>query len=289
MKIILTTAGIAVFAAGTAQAGPVIGLVDFDGTELGLIGYSNPVVTYIGPGFGTDATQLDFGLGFATTLWGGGDALWPMIRANIGPNNFGMPFSISDDSVVAAAGNSVFPTDTLGFAGQALDNNGFFGITDTENPNNSGTITVDFQFDITGAAGLGVSIDFTAMGDFEATGTVDIMDFTYSIDGSPFAPLFTSSVDDTIAQVYNMDNPANNPVNLNDPMLIDGVLLDDNYQTFTKGLAGSGSVLTLRLTAQTDGSEGMGFDNITVFVPSPGALALLGLAGLTGTRRRRRG
>jgi hypothetical protein len=72
-------------------------------------------------------------------------------------------------------------------------------------------------------------------------------------------------------------------------MLIDGVLLDDNYQTFTKGLAGSGSVLTLRLTAQTDGSEGMGFDNITVFVPSPGALALLGLAGLTGTRRRRRG
>ncbi len=287
MRRLLTTG--AILATGVTGAGAhagTIGFVDFDGTETGLLSYVNPIVTYTGPNRGTDANEL---AAFGTTTWGIGDAAWSMTRADFGPSGLGMPFNISDDSVEGAQGSPPFVSDTLGFAGVAQNNNGFFGITDTVNGNNPGnTVTVDFVFDITGAPQLNVSMDFAAMGDFEATFTVDFLNVEYAIDLGPFNPLFTSSVDDTINQTYMMDNPANNPVILDDPMLMNGVLLDDNFQTFTGGIAGTGSTLTLRVTMQTDGGEGIGFDNIRVFVPAPGALALLGLAGLAGRRRRRR-
>jgi hypothetical protein len=65
--------------------------------------------------------------------------------------------------------------------------------------------------------------------------------------------------------------------------------MDDNYQNLSAPIIGTGSILTIRITGTLDGgSEGVGIDNLRVFVPAPGALALLGLAGLAGTRRRRR-
>jgi len=275
----------AALGAGVSAASAQIGYVDFDGTETGLVGYTNSVYSFTGAGLGTNSNLLDPALGFANSAWGPGDAYWPMTRAGIGPNGIGLPFSVSDDSVTAAAGNSVFPTDTQGFAGQAYDNNGFFGATDTENGVNSGPIIATFDFNIAGASNLGVSIDFAAMGDFEASG--DSILFEYSIDGGAFATLFASSVDEAISQTYTMDNPANNPVSIDDPMLINGVLLDDNFQTISAAVSGSGSVLSIRLTAVLDGgTEAFGFDNITV-VPAPGAIALLGLGGLVAIRRRR--
>lgn len=271
--------------AGASIASAQIGYVDFDGVETGLVGYSNGAYSYTGAGFGTNANLLDQALGFASSSWGPGDAYWPMTRAGIGPNGIGLPFSVSDDSVVAAAGNTVFPTDTQGFAGQALDNNGFFGATDTENGVNSGPIIANFDFDISGASNIGVRIDFAAMGDFEASS--DSVLFEYSIDGGSFATLFASSVDEAIDQTYTMDNPANNPVIIDDPMLINGVLLNDEFQTLSAAVSGTGSTLSIRLTAVLDGgSESFGFDNLTV-VPAPGAIALLGLGGLVAVRRRR--
>lgn len=273
MKIVMSVGALALC---SGAAFGQLGIVDFDGDETGLVGYSNPIVSYAGPGFGTSALDVS---AFGSTTWTGGDSMWPMTRAAVGPNAIGMPFGISDDSVAAAAGNSVFATDALGFAGQAKTD-GFFGICDTVNGLNTGPIVVDFVF---GGNFLDpeICIDFAAMGDFEAA---DVMDFTYSFDGSNFFPLFTSSVDESGNTNYVMDSGS--AVALDDPFYINGTLLNDNFQTLAATAIGAGPTLTLRLTAISDGGEGLGFDNIKV-VPTPGALALMGIAGVATIRRRR--
>jgi MYXO-CTERM domain-containing protein len=71
---------------------------------------------------------------------------------------------------------------------------------------------------------------------------------------------------------------------------MNGVLLSNDFQTLSAVVAGTGSTLTLQLNAQGDSEEPYVFDNIQVcgtLVPTPGATALLGLAGLAGLRRRR--
>jgi hypothetical protein len=278
-------ASVIALSAGASIANAQIGFVDFNGVETGLVGYTNAIYSYTGPGLGTNATLLDQGLGNANSSWSPGDAFWPMTRANLAPNGIGMPFGISDDSVAPAAGNTLFETDTQGFAGQAFDNNGFFGVIDTENSSNSGPTVATFDFDITGASNLGFQVDLVAMGDFEASG--DFIRFEYSIDGGSFTTLLESTIDESLTQTYTMDNPANNPVMIDDPMVVAGVLLNDEYQTFSAAIAGSGSTLSIRFTAQLDGgSEGFGFDNLTI-VPAPGAAALLALGGLVASRRRR--
>ncbi|MCB9840823.1 MAG: hypothetical protein H6809_04130 [Phycisphaeraceae bacterium] len=278
MKIAIAVAA----ACGMATvASAQVGFVDFDGTEMGLTGYSNSTIgSYTGTGLGTNANQNT--VGTATTAYGAGDAFWPMTRAVVAPNNTGMPFSISDDSVAAAAGNTVFATDTLGFAGQAFDQNGFFGVTDTVNGVGSDTETATFTFNITGATGLGISVDLVAMGDFE---TADIFTFDYSIDGGPFSNIWTITSNDNLDQNYLMDNGS--LVNLFDPLEVNGTtLLDDNLQTFAAAIAGTGNSLTIRFSGVTDGSEGFGFDNLTI-TPAPATLALVGLGGLVAGRRRR--
>ena len=181
---------------------------------------------------------------FSCSLWGAGDAFWPMTRAALGPNGISMPFTISDDSVVAAFGNNVFENDVLGFAGIAFENDGFFGMTDTENPQNAGPLSATFVFDVTGAAALGVSMEIVGMGDFEAA---DVFTVEAAIDLGPFVTIFASSVDEAGNQNYFMDNPLNNPVNLFDPMSINGTTLTDNYKFFSAGLGGTGSELTIRV------------------------------------------
>lgn len=77
-------------------------------------------------------------------------------------------------------------------------------------------------------------------------------------------------------------------VPLNDPMLLNGVLLSNILQTFTANIAGTGSELLLTLTVETNGgSEGMVFQNLVVN-SEPGMLLLLGagLLGLGFARRR---
>lgn len=275
---------LATMAAGLAASGASaqIGLVDFDGTTTGLIGYTNDQIV----GDGTTNGQL---IGAETYAFytSFGDAFNPMSRASLSPTladlsgQAGMPFGISDDSVTAATGNSVFATDTSGFAGQAFGSNGFFGVTDTVN----GTVdtgVATFTFDVSGFSNLSVSADFWAMGDFE---TSDSFNFEYAFDGNPFQALFTSSVDEAGSQNYTMDSGT--LVTENDPLLMNGVALSDSVTNLVAALSGSGSTLTIRFTAEANGgTEAFGFDNLAV-VPTPGAMALFGLASLVGARRRR--
>lgn len=269
--------GAVVALAGAAHA--QVGLVDFDGTETGLISYTNSVVS----GANTSASNTSSS---GITSWGPGDASWPMSRSFLGPNGSGMPFNISDDGVSPAAGNTTFTSDVLGFAHQALGGNGFFGVTDTVNGANPGnTVSADFRFDISGAGNVAVNIDFAAMGDFEASGTNDFFNFFYEIDGGGLAPLFTSNVREDLTQNYNMD--ATGLQVIDDPIEMNGVLLNDVFQTLKSPFLGSGNELRIFFQAQTDGGEGFGFDNIVVKIPTPGSVALLGIAGLAAIRRRR--
>ena len=268
------------FAVSTASA--QIGFVDFDGTTTGLIGYTNDQIVGNGTTVGQDSDMWTY-----ANYGSFGDVFNPMSRASLGPfttggGQVGMPFAISDDSVSAATGNSVFATDTQGFAGQAFGANGFFGVSDTVNGTSNTTGVATFTFDVAGFSNLSVSADFWAMGDFEAA---DSFVFDYAFDAGPFQSLFTSSVDEAGSQNYVMDSGA--PVTLDDPVLMNGVALSDSATNLIAALSGSGSTLTIRFTATADGGgEAFGFDNLAV-VPTPGAMALFGLAGVVGARRRR--
>ncbi|HMQ48504.1 MAG TPA: lamin tail domain-containing protein [Saprospiraceae bacterium] len=166
---------------------------------------------------------------------------------------------IRDDSG-ASCTSTAFPTDNQGFIGCDFVGN-YFGIVDLENNDFSGQANASWSFNIAGATDMTVCIDMAAMGDFESTG--DAFNFFYSIDGNTPTPLFTSSVNEAGNQGYTMDD--GDVFTLDDPLLMNGVLLDENFQTFSKAIAGTGSVLTIILFAQNDGgTEAFALDNIVI-------------------------
>ena len=164
-----------------------------------------------------------------------------------------IPFSVLDDSLV------IFPTDSLGIIRDG-NTDVFFGVTDTVNGDNSGPVSATWVFDITGGTDLVLSIDMGAMGDFEAS---DTFEWSYNIDGGPVMTAFVSAVDETASQAYTMEGGA--AFNLSDPMLVDGELLNNELATFLTAIAGTGSQLTLTLTASTNGgTEAFAFQNIEI-------------------------
>ena len=99
-----------------------------------------------------------------------------------------------------------------------------------------------------------------AMGDFEAS---DTFVWTYSIDGGATSVAFANSVDESSSNIYTLEGGAS--FTLNDPMLMQGTVLTNNLQTFVAPIAGTGSQLTLTLTASTDGgTEAFAFQNIVI-------------------------
>lgn len=168
-----------------------------------------------------------------------------------------IPFGVLDDS----AGS--FPPDDLGIIGTA-NTDVFFGIIDTENDDNSGPVSANWVFDVSGATGdLGIAIDMGAMGDFEST---DGFEWTYTFAGEAEQTAFASSVDEAGSLTYTMEGGLE--VQLNDPMLVNGTTLDNNLATFETLLdrpAGALSTLTVELTAQFDsGGEAVAFQNLII-------------------------
>jgi len=176
--------------------------------------------------------------------------------------NATISFSLLDDSVVE------FPADTQGIVDRETKTDAWFGVADilnTQNPGGTGSAT--WEFDISGATDLQVSIDMGAMGDFES---IDLFDWTYEIDGGGALPLFTSSVDEAASATYTL--ASGTVVNRDDPLSMTGtsgptVELSNLFQTMTSLLVGSGSTLTIELQAATDDDnfiEGYAFDNIFI-------------------------
>ena len=110
-----------------------------------------------------------------------------------------------------------------------------------------------------------------AMGDFNAG---DSYLWTYSIDGGATQPLFSSSVDEAGSFTYTLAD--GDMFTLNDPLLMTNAQsqttqLTNELQTLTSMLAETGGVLTLQLTAATNGTgpstpndQAYAFDNITI-------------------------
>ena len=169
-----------------------------------------------------------------------------------------IPFAVVDDS----AGS--FPGDTLGIV-KTGNTDEFFGIVDTNNGDTGGRdVVATWVFNVGGADNLSLSIDMGAMGDFEASATTgDFFNWSYSIDGGPAQTAFQSSVDEDASQTYTMEDGALET--LADPMLVNGVLLNNNLATQTAALTGSGNQLTLILTANTNaGDEAIAYQNIVI-------------------------
>ncbi|MBT8039450.1 MAG: hypothetical protein KJN78_04370 [Gammaproteobacteria bacterium] len=199
-----------------------------DGTSQNLTSYSNPW---------TDA----FG--------SAGDGFQKYQRG-VSPS---IPFAVLDDSLV------IFPADSLGIVKDGNVNE-FFGIVDTENGDNAGAVSATWEFDVSGATGLALSIEMGAMGDFESS---DFFEWTYSIDGGPDLVAFASTVDEEGANTYVLEGGAS--FTLSDPMLVQDTILTDDLAAFSAPLTGSGSVLTLTLTAQFNGgTEAVVFQDIVI-------------------------
>ena len=249
--------------AGSALAGgTVIGRDISTDTGIFLSRTSN-----VGPGVFSD--------GMILSGWGPGDMFGIAFR---GIGGSGLPFAVADDSV------TIFTADTLGIIAED-DFDPFFGSVDTVNSANPNAVsTATWSFDISGFTGLEFSADFAAMGDFESS---DTHLFEYQIDGGGWVTLLASSVDEAGSLDYFMDSGT--LVTLNDPMLLGGNLLTNEFQNISAAIAGSGSVLEIRYSAAQDaGSEAFVFRNLEITgVPAPGSLALLGLGGLAAARRRR--
>ena len=173
-----------------------------------------------------------------------------------------IPFSVLDDS-------TTFTADSLGII-KSGNTDVFFGITDTVNGDTSGALVATWVFDITGATDLGISIDMGAMGDFESS---DTFAWKYSIDGGAIQTAFANAVDESTDHTYTLEGGAS--FTLNDPMLMNGTVLTNDLQTFATALTGTGSALTLTLTASTNGgSEAFAFQNLYILDDFDAPLAI---------------
>jgi predicted extracellular nuclease len=151
-----------------------------------------------------------------------------------------------------------FPGDTQGII-KTGNTDEFFGIVDTNNGDTGGRdVVATWIFDITGAPGIELSIDMGAMGDFESS---DWFEWAYSIDGGLTEVAFASTVDEAGSHTYTLESGT--VVTLNDPMLMNGVVLTNDLAPFSTPLRGTGTELTLTLTANTNGgSEAIAFQNL---------------------------
>lgn len=284
-KVMYTLALGSVFALAGTSMGDVVASEDFDGGAVNLMGTAN---------------VFDFGAGGGT----GGDVFGRVSPFNSGGT--GGPFDVWDDTVADMSGGGAFPNDTLGIAGQ--NSTAFFAMNDMDGDIDGGGNSLNnavWTFDISSAVSItNVMIDIGAMGDFEASSS-DGFRIEAQVDGGGYTEIFLARTNEDLFKdyrpldggfVFSDDDPLE--------LFIDGAVdavgtLDKSdpntglFDTYTSvALAGqSGSTLDIRVSwdGTPSGSEPMGIDNITVngTVPAPGALALLGIAGVAVRRRRR--
>ena len=158
----------------------------------------------------------------------------------------------SDDTLIA--------TDMQGLLPSTVTDQ-FLGYADLSNPNNpSGTASLQYEIDITDAENLELSIDMAARGNFEANDRTIIM---ASIDGGPPQNLFSVFVNTGAAWEYFYEDGSSET--FDDPMTANGVIIDNNFETYTSCIVGTGSTLTLDFSFTSNGgTEQVAFDNMMV-------------------------
>jgi hypothetical protein len=166
-----------------------------------------------------------------------------------------------------------FGADGNYFAGMDLDGEGA-----------SVPLTQTFDtFSIAGLTDLTLSIDLAEDqdGSNEDWDDLDFVDFEYQVDGGAWQNLFSVLPIDDPGTTFNQEPAINGMA---------GMEITDTFSTFSFDLTGvTGSDLAIRAIWSLDsGDEDLAIDNLVVSgIPSPGAAALFGLAGLSAARRRR--
>ena len=158
----------------------------------------------------------------------------------------------SDDTLLDPTFQGMLPTTVT---------DSFLGLEDLDNDDNmSGTATLVYEFDVTGATDLEFSADFAAFGDFEPS---DLFEISASIDGGAAELILEILVDDDGMQTYTFEDGGTAVEN--DPMTIQGVLLDNTFQNFSAPISGSGSTLTLSFAfAGNGGNETIAMNNLMI-------------------------
>ncbi|MEO0669531.1 MAG: ExeM/NucH family extracellular endonuclease [Pseudomonadota bacterium] len=167
-----------------------------------------------------------------------------------------IPFALID----ASADN--FASDALGIIDSSSNTDAFFGATDTVNNDTDGPVSATWAFDISGFSDLMLSLDAGAMGDFEGS---DSFTFNYNIDGGTEQTLFDFVADEDATLDYTL--AGGTTVSLADPLTVagSGMVLSNILQTLSGEIEGTGSVLNLTFTAETNGGdEAFAFQNIVV-------------------------
>ena len=207
--------------------------------------------------FDSPTNLLSFNTTVDMTFMNLGD-IWGPTSAYSG-NPIYAPFALVDDGANPGCAN-YFPFDNQGVIPCDYGNR-FFGMTDTENPNNMGAVSAEWVFDVSSAINLtGITVDVGAMGDFESS---DVFTIAYSIDGGPFTTAIVLSADESTNATYSMGNGTTRT--LNDPMTVNGTIVLNDMTTFSAPIVGAGNELTLRLDGMGNGgSEAIAWDNITI-------------------------
>ncbi len=174
--------------------------------------------------------------------------------AELGFSSF---YTNTRDGVGLSDGDFVGVTDFTGAVGSYTDGQNGFQISD---PDGLMTTTME-TVDLAGLAAASMTVDlFVNDTGYESDDRVRVW---LEVDGGEMIDLFAVSGDD-----------------------LETSEATGQWLTLSADLTGfSSATLRFELDANS-GSEAIYVDNI-VFVPAPGAVALLGLAGLAGTRRRR--
>lgn len=213
----------------------------------------------------------------STQQWPTGDG-FAIFRRGVGT----VPAGLLDDSVIA-------PPDQVGII-RATDTLPFLGIVDTINPSNTlsqGGVSAEWRFSVLGFRSLELSLAAAAMGDFEYPGEDisiplvpgqdgDWFRVVWSIDSAPEQVAWQSQVRRGERRVYTLESGAT--ADLGDPMDVGAARLNNTFQPLRTPIAGTGSVLMVRLEAAVNGDiDAVAFRELLVLgepagVPCPGDL-----------------
>jgi predicted outer membrane repeat protein len=194
--------------------------------------------------------------------------------SNVGGGVFVPTGTLNLDHTILALNTAPIGPDLTGFIGlQITANHSLVG----DNANSGLAASINGAPDANGNligptlsfSPLVVDVEMAAMGDFEAGAAGDSYKFEYSIDGGDFQPLFISSVNEAGNQLYILDNGI--PRFLDDPLVVNGVTLNNRFQTLSAVIPGGGSSIRIRFTAVNSGAaEAFAWRNLFVRRQSSG-------------------